>query len=621
MAKRTKSKPKHSLESGRPHPSRATSLKAGTLVGLALLLVVINWLAYANSFQAGWHFDDGPNITGNEDIFISDLSWKSLSQAAHSSPGGKRPLSYLSFALNYYFFGPEAVSFHVANVIIHSVNAVLMLKILSLVIAGAVPGIAASRATLLAFGGAALWSLSPLQTQSVIYVVQRMNLLSAFFALVSFWAFLQWKLKQRGGAAWLLICLACWLMAFASKENSFLLPLCFVAFDWAFGPRRFFRLGNLLIGGAAFGLLIGFTVWRYDLARKIGTDYSRREFTMKERLLTQPRVVSYHLSQLLLPLPSRLALRHEFEKSTSLLSPVTTLPSICLLAMIAGAAFFWRRRYTVSSLWILWFFINLLVEASFLPLELIYEHRMYLPSVGVFGAIVSAIASAQKLRSNNLFWRPIQYACVVLIFLSASLSFARNQDWKDQTTLWADNSRKYPNSFRSLNNLGSAYAKAGKASEAEDAFKRAIEAGPLYPPARANLGALYLDQGRTDEAVSIIRDFFEIMPGQTRRLSDFSAEVYYNFGAIYAKAGMLDSAIFHYGQAVNRRPDYPEAWFNLALVYQRAGSSSKAVACFREFLRRWRGPTDSPYVSEAVQRIKMLEGEILREGTASPPSQ
>ncbi len=605
MAKNARGRSKVSIDPRKEPPHQTPSQP---LLWFALLLLVVNWIAYANSFQTGWHFDDGPNIIGNDDVLIPDLSWRSLAQALLSSPGGKRPLSYLSFALNYYFCGPEAASFHVVNFIIHCLNGILVLKVLSLLLRTASPNIAASRVRVLAFLGAALWSASPLQTQSVTYVVQRMNLLSAFFSLVSFWFFLQWRLKARRSTH-LWLCLACWLLALGSKENCFLLPLCFVAYEWAFGERRFFRPRNWLIGAIAFCLLTGFTLWRYDLVKRIHTDYSTREFTMKERLLTQPRVVTFHLSQLLLPLPSRFALRHEVEKSTSLFSPLSTLLSTGLLAVIAGAAFIWRNRNPLFSFSISWFFINLLVESSFLPLELVYEHRMYLPSVGIFAALLSPVVKIVKFPRGDVYWKIAQYAGAFLILLSATFSFARNQDWKDEVTLWADNVRKYPKSFRSLNNLGTAFAKAGRMSEAEDAFRRAVEADPLYPPARANLGLAYLNQGRTAEAVSVIRDFFETSPWRTTRLANFNAEVYFNFGAIYAKAGMLEMAIVHYGQAVNRKPDYPEAWFNLALAYQQTGKNSDAADCFREFLRRWKGPADSPYVADATQRIKSLRGE------------
>src|SRR5262245_3938989 len=156
-----------------------------------LLLFVVNWIAYSNSFQTGWHFDDGPNIVGNPDIFISDLSWKSLGQAASSQPGGKRPVSYLSFALNYYFFGEDPFSFHVVNFLIHWLNAVLVFQIFSVLIARATRRSAVD-ARLLSGLAAALWSVNPVQTQPVVYVVQRMTLLSSFFSLLSFYFFVQW---------------------------------------------------------------------------------------------------------------------------------------------------------------------------------------------------------------------------------------------------------------------------------------------------------------------------------------------------------------------------------------------------------------------------------------------
>jgi len=620
--KRIKDRTRDSRDNANTIPSTRSPKKRGWLYAFVLLLA--NLAAYSNSFQAGWHFDDGPSITDNQDIHLTDLSWPSLAQAASSSPGGKRPVAYLSFALNYYFSGDNATSYHFFNLLLHCLNGLLVFLIVQKVLATAFPDLSRQRFALLAFLVAGLWSVNPIQTQSVTYIVQRMNLLSAFFALGSFAYFLRWR---SSGKWWhMVLCLVGWLLAVGSKENSAMLPLVFLAYEWIFGsfapaglqtgsvgapagssaeaamlglkhPVKLHRVGIYV---AAMFCFFTFALWHYDLVRKLKTDYSRREFTLEQRLMTQPRVIVFHLSQLLLPLPSRLALRHEIEKSTSLLSPATTLVSIVLLLGIGGLTVIARRGpYAFAGFWGLWFFINLLVESTILPLELIYEHRMYLPSVGFFAAPFCLLAKAGSESALDRWKKPIGG----LILASVALSWSRNQAWRDEVTLWSDNASKYPNSVRSLTNLGSAHIRAGQAGLAQEAFERAVEADSNYPLARANLGLALLNQGKVEDALAVIRNFSEIPQPGARPLPYFTAEVYFNFGVIYARAGMMEEAISHYLRAVNRRRDYPEALFNLGLLYTRKGNSIDASRYFREFLERWKGPNDSPYVAEARARL------------------
>lgn len=231
---------------------------------------------------------------------------------------------------------------------------------------------------------------------------------------------------------------------------------------------------------------------------------------------------------------------------------------------------------------------------------MIYEHRVYLPSVGLFLALALA-ANILLRRWPQFSRRHLHYAFGLLILGSAVLSFVRNQVWLDEISLWSDNVGKYPASFRAWNNLGTAYVKSGQASLAEDAFRRALDREPEYPPARVNLAILWKDEGRLEEAYSLIENFRET------KIGTFSAEIYYNMGAIFASKGALDWATFHYAQAVNRLPDYAEAHFNLALVYRRAGKKAEARRSFQQFLKHWRGPSNSPFVAEAKSSISELE--------------
>jgi tetratricopeptide (TPR) repeat protein len=143
------------------------------------------------------------------------------------------------------------------------------------------------------------------------------------------------------------------------------------------------------------------------------------------------------------------------------------------------------------------------------------------------------------------------------------------------------------------------YIKGGQTALAEKAFQRAWKAS-LIIRRHVNLAILWKNEGKLEEAYSLIKNFRET------KIWTFSAEIYYNMGAIFASKGILDWAIFHYGQAVNRLPDYPEAHFNLALVYRRAGKKVEAKQSFQRFLDYWRGPSNSPFVAEAKSSIQEL---------------
>ncbi len=116
--------------------------------------------------------------------------------------------------------------------------------------------------------------------------------------------------------------------------------------------------------------------------RNLEAGYSSRHFTMLERLLTETRIVVWYLSLLLWPAPSRMSIEHDVELSTSLLNPLTTLPAMIFLGVLCWLILRYRRRYPLLSYGGAWFFLNLVIESTVVPLELIFEHRLYLPSVG-----------------------------------------------------------------------------------------------------------------------------------------------------------------------------------------------------------------------------------------------
>jgi protein O-mannosyl-transferase len=578
---------------------------AARICALLALILMLNLIAYANSFAADWHFDDLANIVNNRDVQITDLSWKGLHSALTSKIGGNRPVSYLSFALNYYLSGLNVGPYHVVNFIVHTLNAFLVFLLVLHVLKRSRFDVPLLHLEIFSFFAAALWSTNPLQTQSVTYVIQRMNLLACFFFLLSLIFYIRWRASaaQFHHLGNLIGCVTCALLAFGCKENSFILPVILFAYEIYFvenSQKPQVRARTALLFSSMVVGLAGFVVYHYDVIERIREGYTYRDFSMSERVLTQSRVVLYHLSQLLLPLPSRLALHHEFDTSHSLTSPPTTLLSFLLIGIALGIAVFWRKRRLVVSFFILWYFLTLSVESSFFPLEMIFEHRVYLPSIGIFVVILYPLLEYFDSLFESKRFVLIYPVLTVLILFSVYFAYARNNVWKDDVTLWQDNVEKYPQSYRAQNNLGTAYVANGETELAEKAFRESIRLNPNFSGARINLALLYLREGRSREAIASVE-------GMEEDDLNLPPDVYFNLGVIYAKRGDLEKAIKNYREAIDRRQDFAEAYFNLALAYLKTKAYAEAKASFSEFLRRFKGDPNSPYVLEARAQLGQLE--------------
>ena len=566
--------------------------------------MVANLIAYCNSFHAGWHFDDVPNIVSYRDIQIKDLSWQSLHTAWSARIGGRRPISYLSFALNYYVSRSDVFSYHVVNFFIHVLNGVLVFLFLWLVADKNSSSGTKEQQQVLAFLAACLWSLHPIQTQSVIYIVQRMNSLSSLFLLAAFISYLQLRFAKRQGARifYLTAFLACALLACLSKENAYILPLAlvtyefFFSFTWQFlGAHAWKLLAVCLI----LAVLSGVALYGSGMIPELQRSYTWRDFTMKERLLTEARVVVFYFSLLMIPFLDRQALHHEIEKSTSLFHPWVTLPSILLIAIGIVASIWLKNKRPFYGFLGLWYFVFLAIESTFWPLELAFEHRLYLPSIGVFALVVFSgselLGYSVSQHRRLIFNISVLSICAGLMWLT----FNRNKVWEDDFTLWQDNLTKYPQGPRVQDNFGVACGDKGDLQRAEIAFLEAIRLKPDYDEARCNLALLCLNSRRNTEALKWAEEVHKT------NLSPYAS---FNLGTVYSKLGDYPKAVKYYRLALARNGFYAEAYFNLGLLCLKTGDKAMARESFEGFIRSWSGDPDSPYVQEARRQLRELVG-------------
>jgi|GEM_PF-1512079 len=396
-----------------------TSLRQ-QIFAIILICSLVLILSYPGTSGDFW-FDDKTNIVSNSTLHIDDLSLNSLWKAAWSGPATKigRPISMLSFALNSYFSQLTPFFYKLSNILLHIANAILIFylswRLLLLSVFKEKLHLEKNEPYYLAIGIALVWAITPINIASSLYIVQRMNELSAFFTLLGLLLYLHVRTSKQLSVTKqvLFFCLYSFILILAilSKENGALLPALTLTIEIILWNKKanaaknyyFIRLILLLLIVAP-GILALF--WLSTHYGKIIEEYELRSFSLQERLLSEPRILFIYIQQTLFPEVYKLSLYHDdFVISKNFFTPYTTLISILSLLFASIYVFFIRKVYPWLFLGVIWFLVSHSLESSILPLELIFEHRNYLPSFGIiFLAILSLFHLSKKYAKERLLY-------------------------------------------------------------------------------------------------------------------------------------------------------------------------------------------------------------------------
>ena len=433
-------------------------------------ICLLTFLVYAPGLTGGFALDDYTNIVQNAAVHIGSLSWDALSRAAFSFQAGPtmRPVSMLSFALNSYFFGSDAEPFKVVNLVIHLLNGllvfILLLQVLQAYRRHLAPSLPERRVEWLALIVGAMWLLHPLNLMPVLYVVQRESALSSLFVLVGCNAYVWGRTRCLAGRSgtwviWVTVPI-CTLIAMVCKESGALLPvyaliieLFIFRFQGGDGRRDLkallFYLPMLVLP------ICGAALW-IVAAHGGPLDYSHRDFTLLERLMSETRILWLYIGWTLIPNLSSLGLYHDdIAVSHGLLQPTTTLWAIAGLIVLAAACMRLWRRYPLAVMGVAWFFGGQLMESTVFPLELAYEHRCYLPDLGLILTVVSLVF---PLEDASRFRLPRYAVLGAMLGAYAFLTWARADSWSDNLTFSASEARHHPESPYATYMLGQTYA-------------------------------------------------------------------------------------------------------------------------------------------------------------------
>ncbi|MDA8084223.1 MAG: tetratricopeptide repeat protein [Nitrospiraceae bacterium] len=440
-------------------------------------------LLYSNVITNGvFLFDDFEYIVGNP--LIHDLSF-------FSNITDPRHIGYLSFALNYALDGEDPYGYHLLNVIIHIVNAFqvflltgLLLKLLHF------EDERAHLRQLAAFFSGLLFLVHPVETQAVSYITQRFTSLTSLFYLGSILSYLavrarieEGKLATREYLIYALGVLSC-VLAMKTKEIAFTAPFMIAFLEYLLFPgsghpsRRFvflvpFLASLIIIPLALFGpewgiIAQGSGIDEVTRGDKLYDLYQRSSF---DYLINQFGVILTYMRLLVLPI-HQLAV-YDLKAAYSLFELKVLAPLAFLLCVAGSAVYSWRKAgsaspsdapvYRLFSVGVLWFFVTLSVESSVIPIkDMIFEHRVYLPSVGFF-AIVPAVFFWAGERFLGRGYRPARVVAVmaVIVIILSGLTYRRNFVWVSEVALWDDVVQKTGKAI-GYNNRGNAYMKEGK---------------------------------------------------------------------------------------------------------------------------------------------------------------
>ena len=591
-------------------------------VAFASVLLILGSLVYLPGISGPYVFDDAVNLLSNSYVQISELNATSLYHAAFSLQSGPlhRPVAMLTFALNYYFAGTfdDPLPFKLTNIAIHLGNGLLMFLIVRLILErlgrtgrGAVPfgNLTDGSMVLLATMAALFWTVHPIQITSVLYVVQRMASLSALFTLLGILCYLKGRLRivagKAGGARLILLGLIGFGgLGILSKENAVLLPLFMLTLEYTLFPNELpwtrwrelsLRSRRILVFAAFLVVVLALSgVVLYALP-----GYAIRNFTLMERLLTEPRVLFFYLSLLVAPRIDQFALYHdEFPVSTALLSPWTTSPSAAGIIGLLALALSLRRKHPLLSLGILWFFAGHALESTLIGLEIIHEHRNYMASLGVWLVFLHVIIHAHNKYGKAWIW----VIPPIMAITFAGVTLMRSLQWADFYTLASYEAAHHARSADAQNFLGVALARQDRYTEAFNAFKHASELNRNEALYRVNMHVAAsiagITLGRDEEAETLRR-----MKDNIDSASVFLALENIN-DCVHTKCRNLQTTVLYWTeQLIETLPPH----INRALFYYLRGNALAGLGRTEEaitaFMRSYQ--EDKKYLHPLIEATKI----------------
>ena len=526
-----------------------------------LLLFFICLIIYSNSLGGKFLIDDNFYIVNN--IHVKDLknipfffTNRSATTFARLQGDIYRPLTPLSFSIDYFFWKLNYLGYHLTNVLFHSFNAILLFLFLWLTF----------KDIFLAFFASAFFASHPIQTEVVAYISGRPSVLFLFFylsALIFYVLFL-----ERSKKIYLIYSLVSYLASLFSKEMAITLPLILIIYDIHFFNKDPFR--KKVYRYVPYIILVMFFVFIRSAVLKKVSQCGWWGGSPYYTFLTMPRVFIEYLKLLISPL--RLCAFYEIDVSTSIYES-RVLTTLALLMIVVAALPFIFKRSRIACFCVCWFFITLLPVSNIIPLRaLMAERFLYISSIGFCVLLALFIEKIRKAA----FWPSARTGKAVGVLIAALLiilysirTMIRNEDWKDPITISKKIVELNPLNSWGLGLLGASYSEEGRYEEAIKTLKKAIYLSPNRAFPRSALGVCYLKMERYEDAAGVLNEALKAEPDDLQTV--------YCLGAAYAYMKKYNEAIEQFNTCLKMDPDFINAYLNIGGVYELMLQYDKAL--------------------------------------------
>jgi tetratricopeptide (TPR) repeat protein len=585
-------------KSARLTPANAPRRWQAVMPGAVLVLLVI--IAYIPSLHGQFIWDDDFHVVKSTALRSLSGLWR-----IWFVPGATQqyyPLTHSSFWIDYHLWGLNPFAYHVENVLLHAINAVLVWQLLRrLNVTGA-------------WLGAALFALHPVCVESVAWISERKNTLSGFFFLLSLFAATEFWLPRPGVALvearedarptigpwkfyWL--ALAFYLCGLWSKTAMAGLPGVILLLVWWKRGRVRGRDWALVLPFLALGLGIGlFTV---SIEHKFITDAANVDewkLSLGDKFIIAGRALWFYLGKLCWPHPLIFVYPRWMLRSSQ---PLAYLPLAA--AGIVGALLWLKRRTWARPVLVaLGYFVVMLFPAlgfiNIFPFRysFVADHFQYLATIGPL-ALAAAGITLLSARSKNAALKPAFVGMLLAIF--AVLTWRQAGIYRNLETLWRDTLAHNPNAWMAHDNLGLVLTEQRLFNAADAEYRKAIEIRPNDHIAYYDLGLQAAIQGNLEDAIQNFDRTLDLCPS--------FAMARYQLGNVFARQDNLDDAIHEYREALKSIPELVMGHFNLANALARRGNLDEGV---EEYNRTLELQPDYAPAQASLGRIFATKGNL-----------
>lgn len=540
-------------------------------IKIVVLLALFSTVLFLNTLENDFTYDDLKVVQWNP-FLVEDANPKELLKEG-------RVVRTLTLILDHKLFGLNPSGYHLQNIFWHVLSTILLYFLILRLSGNKTTSILSS----------ILFAAHPIHVEAVANISNRKDTISLAFSLVTFLFYLKsYECKRERRHLIISLAFVSFMLAMLAKQSAVVIPVMLYAYEFYFispGKSRLLydnrhRLWKFMAVFIVYGIYYLWAVIRGFLELNV-------TFRVEELFLTTTRMLLFYNNILLWPV--NMSADHIFVLSNSLTEPKVQA------ALITWFIFTWViiklfKKVPLISFGLLWYLVTLL-PVLFIPGTGYFaaERYLYMPSVGFVLIFAVALEKLLKHRYRASF---LLLAAITALYSINTLN--RNTIWSNNMTLWLDTLKKDPMSIRAILTKASLYHYNGEPEKAIPFYLKALEILPEDPGTINNLGSIYADLGRYDEAIRLYKNALSTALSPRLNLSNYKLI-----------NGLYEVSLKEYQAKLQDDPGNIEVYFQLGVLYVKMGENNKAIKAFEYFVEKW--GKDRRYTAIAVDEIRKLK--------------